>query len=251
MGPAFSVDTFWYLEEFAKSRGMIHWHGLCWCSDREPHNLLYEATSRGLPLQDSAAELSKRAKSIFGMTASHPAASKEDGNPRKDFWLPPKGSAPAQPEDRNPLTKLLMDVCQTQESLLEDHLLLSNRINLHNCSNYCLRPPRTGIKTIKDCRMEIGNEQSPGKRLKESPAIAKDKNGSLRLEIAKGHPQLVQHSRFYTQGWTENDDISLFLSKSSPENPSVDGIMATEKYTTSYVLFVCLILNDASTFVGH
>ena len=114
VGPAFSVDTFWYREEFAKSRGMIYWHGLCWRSDRERHNLLHETISRGLPLQDSAAELSKWAKSIFGMTASHPAASEEDGNPRKDFWLPPKGSAPAPPEDRNPQTKLLMDVCQTQ-----------------------------------------------------------------------------------------------------------------------------------------
>ena len=234
MGPAFSVDTFWYRQEFAKSRGMIHWHGLCWRSDREPHNLLHEAISRGLSLQDSAAELSKWAKSIFGMTASHPAGSDEDGNPRKAFWPPPEGSAPAPPEDRNPLTKLLMDVCQTQESLLEDHLLLSNRINLHRCSDYCLRPPRTGNKTIKECRMEFGNEQSPGKQLRKSPAIVKDKNGSLRLEMARDHPQLVQHSRFYTQGWRANGDISLILSKSSPENPSVDEIMATEKYITGY-----------------
>ena len=128
------------------------------------------------------------------MTSYHPAASEEDGNPRKDFWLPPKGSAPAKPEDRNPLTKLLMDACQTQESLLEDHLLLSNHINLGNCSDYCLRPPRSGNKTIKECRMEFRYKQSPGKRLRESPAIVKGKNGSLRLEMAKDHPKLVQHS---------------------------------------------------------
>ena len=52
--------------------------------------------------------------------------------------------------------------------------------------------------------------------------------------MARDHPQLVQHSRFYTQGWRANDDISSILSKSSPENPSVDEIMATEKYTTGY-----------------
>ena len=103
------------------------------------------------------------------MTASHPAGSDEDGNPRKAFWVPPEGSAPAPPEDKNPLTKLLMDVCQTQESLLEDHLLFSNRINLRRCSDYCLRPPKTGNKTIKECKMEFGNEQSHGKQLRESP----------------------------------------------------------------------------------
>ena len=37
--------------------------------------------------------------------------------------------------------------------------------------------------------MEFGNEQSPGKRLRESPAIVKGKNGSLRLEMAKDHTQ--------------------------------------------------------------
>ena len=84
-----------------------------------------------------------------------------------------------------------MDVCQTQESLLEYHLLLSNRINLRRCSDYCLRPPKTGNKTIKECKMEFGNEQSHGKQLRESPAIVTDKNGSLRLEMVKDHPQLV------------------------------------------------------------
>lgn len=43
MSPVFGIDAFWYRQEFAKSRGMIHWHGLCWRSDREPHNLLFEA----------------------------------------------------------------------------------------------------------------------------------------------------------------------------------------------------------------
>lgn len=35
MGPVFGVDSYWYRQEFAKSRGMVHWHGLCWRSDRE------------------------------------------------------------------------------------------------------------------------------------------------------------------------------------------------------------------------
>jgi hypothetical protein len=49
--------------------------------------------------------------------------------------------------------------------------------------------------------------------------LVKDKNGSLRLEISKDHPSLVQHSRFHTQGWRANGDVSLIISKSDPEEP--------------------------------
>jgi hypothetical protein len=52
--------------------------------------------------------------------------------------------------------------------------------------------------------------------------------------MARDHPMLVQHSRFHTQGWRANGDISLILSKSPPENPSVNGIIATEKYVSGY-----------------
>lgn len=72
------------------------------------------------------------------------------------------------------------------------------------------------------------------KQLRSQPAIVKDRNGSLRLEMERDHPVLVQHSRFHTQGWRANGDISLILSKSDPSNPSVDEIIATEKYVTGY-----------------
>ena len=45
---------------------------------------------------------------------------------------------------------------------------------------------------------------------------------------------MVQHSRVHTQGWRDNGDISLILSKSSPDNPSIAEIIATEKYVTGY-----------------
>lgn len=51
MGPVFGVESFWYRQEFAKSRGMIHWHGLCWRSDREPHVLLNEAIKMGYQMK--------------------------------------------------------------------------------------------------------------------------------------------------------------------------------------------------------
>ena len=46
MGPVFGIDTYWYIQEFAKSKGMIHWHGLCWRTDKEPHNLMYDAIKK-------------------------------------------------------------------------------------------------------------------------------------------------------------------------------------------------------------
>lgn len=52
--------------------------------------------------------------------------------------------------------------------------------------------------------------------------------------MERDHPVLVQHSKFHTQGWRANGDISLILSKSDPSNPSVDEILATEKYITGY-----------------
>lgn len=59
-----------------------------------------------------------------------------------------EGTASPSPNEKNPLLKLLMRVSESQESLLEDHLL-ANRINIHRCFNYCLRVHMN--KTIKKC----------------------------------------------------------------------------------------------------
>ncbi|CAC5388042.1 unnamed protein product [Mytilus coruscus] len=231
MSPAFGVTTYWYRQEFAKSRGMVHWHGLCWRSDREPHNLINECIEKGLSDAECAATLSEWASIHFGLTGSHPAGQDENGLSIKKLWPPPEGTAPLPPEDKNPLIKLLMDVSLSQETLLEDHILLTNRFNIHRCSDYCLTSKKG---KERQCRMEFGTESSPGKQLRETPAIVKDKNGSLRLEMARDHPMLVQHSRFHSQGWRANGDISLIVSKSNVDNPSVDDILATEKYVCGY-----------------
>ena len=41
------------------------------------------------------------------MTALHPTGSDEEGQPRKDLWHPPKGSADPISEDTDPLVKML------------------------------------------------------------------------------------------------------------------------------------------------
>ena len=156
----------------------------------------------------------------------HPAGKDENGQSLKDLWPPPEGHAPAPPEHKNPSLKLLMDVSSSQASLLEDHLLLSNRFNLHRCSDYCLTTVRS--KPNKVCRMEFP------KTLRGTPAIVMDRNKSMRLEMPRDHPMLVQHSKWHTQGWRANGDISEILSKSGTDNPSVDDAIATEKYISGY-----------------
>ena len=103
MSPDFGVSSFWYRQEFAKSRGMVHWHGLCWRDDKEHHALLSKALDEGLSDEDFAKYLSDWASSKFGLTASHPAGKDENGNPKKNCWPPPEGTAPLPPEEKIPL----------------------------------------------------------------------------------------------------------------------------------------------------
>ena len=193
---------------------------------------MHEALKKGLSEDLTAQTVSNWAKEVFGMSACHPAGTSDDGTPRKDHWPPPEGTGPPPPEEKNPLVKLLMDVSETQSSLLEDYLLLTNRVNIHRCSDYCLRQQLNSKE--RRCRMDFGTETNPGKEIRSNPALVRDRNNSLRLEMERDHPNLVQHSRYHTQAWRANGDISIILSKSDPENPSVEEILATEKYVSGY-----------------
>jgi hypothetical protein len=191
-----------------------------------------ECLASGLSKDQCAEKISEWAASRLGMTVNHPAVKDINGHSKKDMRPPPEGLAPPPPEEANPLAKMLMDVSVTQESLLEDYLLLTNRVNIHRCSDYCLRKSRNNNKRI--CRMEFGPELNPGMELRERPALVCDKNNSLRLAQPRDHPMLVQNSQYHTQGWRANGDISIILSQSSVENPSVNDIIAVEKYVTGY-----------------
>ena len=46
--------------------------------------------------------------------------------------------------------------------------------------------------------------------------------------MQRDHPILVQHSIYHTQGWRANGDIFCL------KVPSVENIIATEKYITGY-----------------
>ena len=93
--PVFGVSDYWYRYEFGKSRGQIHWHQLSWRDDRQPHQLLHEACEDGCDEDEYAARLSQWADENFAMTASHPAGSDEEGQPRKNLWPPPENREPS------------------------------------------------------------------------------------------------------------------------------------------------------------
>ena len=52
--------------------------------------------------------------------------------------------------------------------------------------------------------------------------------------MKRDHQMMIQHSQYHTQGWRTNGDVSIILSKSPPDNPSVNEIIATEKYVSGY-----------------
>ena len=231
--PVFGVSDYWYRYEFAKSRGQIHWHQLSWREDRQPHEVLNQARE-----DECAAKLNQWVNENLAMTALHPAGSDEEGKPRKDLWPLPEGSADPIPNDQDPLIKMLMDIASTQDVILEDHLLLVNRVGLHSCSDYFLRTPchpEQGLQpNERVCCMEFGSEFNPGKKLHSEPEIVNYHNGAPCLEMPRDHPRVIQHSSYQLQSWRANGDVSLILSNSSPDNPSTDDIIAIIECVCGY-----------------
>ena len=133
---------------------------------------------------------------------------------------------------------MLMQIAATQDAILEDHLLLVNRVGLHSCSDYCLRTPRHPEQGLQQrervCRIEFGSEFRPGKKIHSNPEIVEDHNGAPRLEMPHDHPRVVQHSRYQLHSWRANGDVSLILSNSPPDNPSIDDIIAIIDYVCGY-----------------
>ena len=233
MKPVFGVTTYWYRQEFAKSRGMIHWHGLCWRNDMEPSKTLHQCLEGGFDNVEAAFPVSEWAETEYALTAIHPAGNDESGQPRKDLWAPPEGIAPAPPEEDNPLRKLYHEQCVDDEKTVEDHIRIVNRTHLHRCSDYCLRKPAIpgGMRV---CRMGFGSDREPGLPAHADPKITVDMNGCHRLEMPQNHPFMVQHSRYHAQAWRANGDISIILPSSDPVNPSMRDIMAVQKYVSGY-----------------
>ncbi len=131
-----------------------------------------------------------------------------------------------------------MDIASTHDAILENHLLLVNRVGFHSCSNQCFSTPRHPGQGLQPnervCRMEFRSAFYPGKKLRNAPEIVNDHNGAPHLEMPRDHQRVVQHSCCQLQSWKTNGDVSLILSNSSPDNPSTDDIIAIIDYVCGY-----------------
>lgn len=105
------------IHKFAKSQVMVHWHGLCWPSYREPHNLMFLLVQKG---------------TIVGLLLTY-----------HQYLL--------LLMEKDPHLKLFIGVSKFLESLLEDHLLLANGIDIHRCSEYKARFFKNTVPSSKKC----------------------------------------------------------------------------------------------------
>jgi hypothetical protein len=102
MGPVFGVDSFWYRQEFAKSK--VWCTGIAFLREQIENLIIFCITLSQLayltnyPQKNCQSGLKKT-----GLTASHPAGKDKNGTPKTDYWRPSEGSAPPPPEEkRNP-----------------------------------------------------------------------------------------------------------------------------------------------------
>ena len=136
------------------------------------------------------------AESVFGMAASYPAGVDTFGQSRKDMWPSPEGTAPPIPEENNPLVKLLCEAATTRGQLLNDHILVTNKVNIDVRSDFCWKKNRFGEEIS---RMEFATKESPDKSLMQELVIVHGKIGSPMLKMRKDHSHINQHSSIHTQ----------------------------------------------------
>jgi hypothetical protein len=102
----YGISDYYIRYEFAKSRGMIHFHMLVWREDMRPHSLynsedILAADLDGCGLDSLQTVLASWLKEI-GMTANHPGTGQEE-------WPPPEGNM-QNPRDDDCLCKIYLDL---------------------------------------------------------------------------------------------------------------------------------------------
>lgn len=112
------------------------------------------------------------------MIACHPDEKDEKGNPRRDLW-PPQDGTTLPTDENNPIQKLLW--MSVTPGMLEDDILVTNRINIHRCSNYCLQLPKTGENLMH----VIETKNNQGKPIRNTPVIIRDKKIYLDLKCSE------------------------------------------------------------------
>lgn len=74
-----------------------------------------------------------------------------------------------------------MDVSDSRYSLLDNDILVTNRINIHRCSDYCLQLPKTGENLMN----VIETKDNQGKPIRNTPDIIRDKKNYFDLKCSE------------------------------------------------------------------
>ena len=134
-----------------------------------------------------------------------------------DRWPIPEGIA-EEPSSKCLRTKLFE--IHSEEETIVDRENFANRVLLHKCSSYCLRPlskPKDGSEPVYTCRMYFGTEnkllptRTDGKPAQSRPCIVLRKGVSY-WEASRDHPRLVQGPILLSRAWGGNMDWQPILA---------------------------------------
>ena len=110
-------------------------------------------------------------------------------------------------------------------------------VQMHNCNGYCMRMEKK--EKCRVCRFGAGPEvtkdmcDTPGFHLHSEPTIDKQ-GGKTALKMPRNHPRLLQSSVVAAQSWRANQDVSIIMYKSDPNEPDVQEIARMTEYVVSY-----------------
>lgn len=216
----FKIKHYWGRFEFAPSRGQIHLHLLAIADFLQ----FFSKLSTEHDKDKRAEQLAKWAKNVLQYDC--------------DF---------KQVDDivEHPSIVRYSDIGASEKK--KDLYELKAKCQYHRCSGYCMRKRKVTSKgetaqskKRKVCRFGAGVETTPGAcdtpgfRLRDTPAIVRDIRGFDRLETPRSDRRVTQTSAYMIQSWRANCDIQIFLYDTDPRHPNLDEIASVTDYIVSY-----------------
>ena len=111
-------------------------------------------------------------------------------------------------------------------------------VQMRKCNGYYMRLCKEDKKR-RACRFGGGVEDTknmcdtPGFNQHFEPIIDKQ-GGKTALQMPRNHPRLLQSSVVAAQSWRANQDVSVILYKSNPNEPDVQDIARITEHLVSY-----------------
>ena len=219
----FEIESYWIRYEFAPSRGQIHAHMLAISKDKAFLEGVHEYRHNPKRRAQFAAEYASKK---WGITASLKVKT-VDGSEVVDQEVK------TFDRDDHPAGKRYSDV-KDKELDAEDML---HAVQMHNCNGYCMRMDKK--EKCRVCRFGAGPEvtkdmcDTSGFSLHSEPTIDKQ-GGKTALQMPRNHSRLLQSSVVAAQSWRANQDVSVIMYKSDPNEPDVQEIARMTEYIVSY-----------------